>query len=175
MSVGLTLNGRPLRARRQSRGYPACAGHDGGVGSRGRSERNERTERHSPRDLLPQVTPLRVRVVDQPHLPGARPVLERLLAGDRGGDVVVDLEPDERLHAIALREPVRRAGPVLEHAADEVARDADIEHAVRPARHDVDEGAQHGAERAADEAVHASGPNALPRHARAAARVSTTS
>ena len=66
-----------------------------------------------------------------------------LFSPDRGDDLIMGLEPDECLQAIALREALDQPGAVLRHAAHEIGGDADIEHPVRLVRHEVDEGEAH--------------------------------
>src|SRR4051794_4715104 len=52
---------------------------------------------------LVEVVPFRVHAVDEADLPGARPVLDRLLALDRVADVFETLVVDETLEAVAAR------------------------------------------------------------------------
>lgn len=94
--------------------------------------------------LLRQIPPLRVRRLDQLDLPFALPVLDLLLARDRGVHRSGEFEPDERLHAIAVGEAAETAAPVLADALDQVRGDAGVERAMPRARHDIGAGLEVG-------------------------------
>src|SRR5690606_12737024 len=83
-----------------------------------------------PGDQIVEVVPRRVRLLDQPQLPCAVPLLEPLLAGDRVANVVVLLEVDEAVHAVPLREPFGHVVFVHPDPLQEITRDADVEGAV---------------------------------------------
>jgi hypothetical protein len=85
-----------------------------------------------------EVVPLGVHGVDQADLPGAVPGLQTLLAPYGFVDVAVRLVPDEQFQAVAFGEAVGDALLVFPDASAEAVGDADIEHAVAAARHDVD-------------------------------------
>src|SRR5215212_8596362 len=96
-------------------------------------------------DLVP-ILPFGVHGVDEPDLPGARPVLHRALALDRVADVLEALVPDEPPQPVCLREPLDGAGAVLPRAQREVGGHAEIERAVAPIAHQVHPAARrHGA------------------------------
>src|SRR5215212_7787005 len=95
---------------------------------------------------LVQVLPFGVHGVDEPDLPGARPVLHRALALDRVADVLEALVPDEPPQPVCLREPLDGAGAVLPGAQREVGGHAEIERAVAPIAHQIHPAAlRHGA------------------------------
>ena len=76
--------------------------------------------------FLRQVAPFRVRRLDQLNLPFALPILDPLLARDRGVHRPGEFEPDERLHAIAVGEAAETAVAVLADALDQVRGDAGV-------------------------------------------------
>src|SRR5215212_5934864 len=96
-------------------------------------------------DLVP-ILPFGVHGVDEPDLPGARPVLHRALALDRVADVLEALVPDEPPQPVCLREPLDGAGAVLPRAQREIGGHAEIERAVAPIAHQIHPAAlRHGA------------------------------
>lgn len=91
-------------------------------------------------EFLRQIAPFRVRRLDQLDLPFALPVLDLLLARDRGKHRSGEFEPDERLHAIAVGEAAETAVAVLADALDQVRGDAGVECAAARAGHDIGAG-----------------------------------
>ena len=61
-------------------------------------------------DLTGKIRPLRIRFLDQTDLPRSIPLLEALLALDRFVHLRMQLEVDERMHAVLLGEAVYRIG-----------------------------------------------------------------
>ena len=94
--------------------------------------------------FLSQIAPFRVRCLDQVGLPLALPVLDLLLARDRGVHRPGELEPDERFDAIAFGEAVETAVAVLDGALDQVRGDAGVERAVGRAGDYIDAGLEVG-------------------------------
>jgi hypothetical protein len=64
------------------------------------------------------VLPLRIHALDQPHLPGAVPILQSLLPPDSGWHGLVYLVVDEAAHTIALGEPFDQILLVQNRAAN---------------------------------------------------------
>ena len=91
-----------------------------------------------------QVEPVRVGVFDQVDLPGARVVLDGLLALDGRADVGEFLEPDERLHAITASECLAFAVAVLLYGFGQAVGYADIKRAAGLAGEDVGPVSAHG-------------------------------
>ena len=85
-----------------------------------------------------QVMPIAIGRVDQVDLPLPVPVLELLLARDRGDHVAKHLKMDQQVHFVTRRKPRRRRIAVLPKAGDEIGRHADIQRAVVPARQNID-------------------------------------
>ena len=81
---------------------------------------------------------MRVFRFDQVDLPLPPPVLELLLAGNRGEHVAMHLEPDEALYAVLAGKSFERSGPMLPQPHHQVRRYADVKRAVVPAGKDVD-------------------------------------
>ena len=99
-----------------------------------------------------QVMPIAIGRVDQADFPLPVPVLELLLARDRGDHVAEHLKMDQPVHLVARRKPRRRRIAVLPKAGDEIGRHADIQRAIVPARQNIDARVAllpHGPERAA--------------------------
>lgn len=111
---------------------------------RGRyGRRTSRTQRRQPQ-LLGQIAPFGVRRLDQFDLPLALPVLDLLLARDRGVHRPGELEPDKRFDVIMFGEAVETAVAVLVYALDQVRGDAGVERAVACAGGDIDAGLEAG-------------------------------
>src|SRR5262245_44368243 len=91
------------------------------------------------RQLLAQITPLRVRVLDERELPRPTPALQAMLTRARFENGRVLLEIDELVDAVPAGEAGNELAFVLTHPADEIVGDTDIERAIVPARKDVDE------------------------------------
>ena len=69
---------------------------------------------------------MRVALLDQLDLPGAKPFLEALFVGDAGVDGVAAFGPDEAVQTVAAAEVRAGAGAMLLDTRVEVGRDADI-------------------------------------------------
>jgi len=94
--------------------------------------------------FLSQIAPIGVRCLDQLDLPLALPILDLLLARDRGVHRPGEFEPDERLHAIAVGEAAETAVAVLADALGQVRGDAGVERPVPRAGHDIGAGLEVG-------------------------------
>ena len=94
--------------------------------------------RESGVDSLIQIQPIGVVLLDQRQFPGARPVLDVLLALQGVPDVVEFLVVDQSVDTISLCETIGRALPVLPSSAREIVRHADVQGAVPSTGQDVD-------------------------------------
>src|SRR4051794_23414561 len=94
--------------------------------------------RRSLRDRLVQVAPFRILLFDEPDLPIAPPFLELFFAPDRGGGIVIDLEPDQTIDAVSPGEARDDFGLVLMDTADEIPGHAEIERPVSSAGEEID-------------------------------------
>ena len=68
-----------------------------------------------------------IQLFNQPNLPGPSPLLQFLLARNRGCGIVVNFEPDQLVDSTLLREASNRLALVLVHAANDVVRYAEIQ------------------------------------------------
>src|SRR3546814_4772744 len=84
-----------------------------------------------------EVLPLVIAALDQPDLPGAEPLLHRLLTLDRAGDFLVGLDMDQARDAVSSCEAGADALPVLPDAAGGVVGDANVKRPVLAAGKDV--------------------------------------
>ena len=94
-------------------------------------------------EVVVEVSPLRVEILDQLELPGATPAFDLGFASDRIDDIAMFLKPDELMDAIFGSEGRCFTCAVLPDAVDEIAGDAAIECAVSVGGEEVDEGALH--------------------------------
>ena len=117
--------------------------HDECEGGAGPGAEASPTQRRQPQ-FLRQITPLRVRRLDQLDLPLPLPILDLLLARDRGVHRPGEFEPDERFDVIAFGEAVETAVVVLADALDQMRGDAGVERAVVCAGHDIGAGLEVG-------------------------------
>jgi len=85
-----------------------------------------------------KVDPLWILLFNQPNLPGPPPLLQFLLARNRGCGIVVDFKPDQLVDGISFREASNRLALVLVHAANDVVRYAEVERSVSVACEEVD-------------------------------------
>jgi hypothetical protein len=97
-----------------------------------------------------QILPVRVHRFDQPHLPGAWPILDVLFPLDRRHDLVVPLKPDLPFQPIPAREAFDAAGAVFVRPPRDVGRHTHLQCAVLSVRHDVDKSAAHAGKHKAD-------------------------
>src|SRR2546429_111472 len=104
----------------------------------GLSRPSRLVERRLSGDLLIQVSPCRIGLRDETRLPRARPMLHILLALNRIARGREDLKVDELMDVITLRVPFDEAIAMLVDAANEIARDADIDRTARSAREDIE-------------------------------------
>jgi hypothetical protein len=84
-----------------------------------------------------EVLPVRIAALDQPNLPGARPLLHGFLPLDRAGDVLVNLDMHQTGDAISLDEAGAAALPMFPDPPGDIVGDADVEGAVLAAGEDV--------------------------------------
>src|SRR6516225_2144803 len=89
-------------------------------------------------ELLIKIVPAWVSRQDELDFPGARPVLQVVLALDSAADAIVALGPDKTLQAVLFREAIGHALAVLPYTAREIAGYPDVKSPVRSVRHDVD-------------------------------------
>ena len=81
-------------------------------------------------NVVIETPPLRVGSLDKLKFPCPAPFLEVFLARDRRRHRFVELEVNETVHPIAVREPVKCFGPVRPNPLGNVAGYADIQRAV---------------------------------------------
>src|SRR4051812_28420402 len=86
--------------------------------------------------------------VNQPDLPGARPMFDGLLALDCRADVIVMLIVDEQFEPVLFGETVDETLSVLVGALWQQARHPGVKDAVAPARHHIDPATRHPASKA---------------------------
>lgn len=84
-------------------------------------------------NLLAEVLPLGIPLLDEPQLPRAVPLLQLLLARDCLPHVLVELEAHEDVDTVPLREPLGCVSPVLPDARTQVAGHGGLESAVAAA------------------------------------------
>jgi len=100
------------------RDKPANPGHDGAVSQHPAMQSDER---------VVEVIPIGIHCMDEPHLPGARPMFDCLLALDGITDVVEVLIIDETFQPVAFCESLDDSFAVLERAVRQIAGDASVE------------------------------------------------
>src|SRR6266851_2566718 len=88
--------------------------------------------------IISQVTPVRVELLDQRDLPGAPPPLHRMLACPRFENRLECLEIDELVDLIFPGEARNELSFVLGQASREIVGDANIERPVAPTCENVD-------------------------------------
>jgi hypothetical protein len=91
-------------------------------------------------DSWPKIFPVRVLHLDQLDLPATIPLLQLLLSHDRGLQVAMQLERNEPVDRIALREAVDYMTPVLPSPTDKVASDTDVQCFRAPIRKHIGRG-----------------------------------
>jgi len=89
------------------------------------------------------VPPLLIALFDQVDFPSSAPPLEAFLPHDRIGHRLMKLDVTQPVDSIFLAESFEDTSPVLPHAPNDVARDADIKGAIALACQDVDAGSFH--------------------------------
>src|SRR5580704_7264555 len=89
---------------------------------------------------------MRVVSLDQLPLPSPPPLLDLLLAFQRGLSLLMRLVPNKLVHAVAQRETGNDFVLMLPDTLEQVGCEADIERAVRLARQNVDEKHRAGGE-----------------------------
>ena len=91
-----------------------------------------------PDDFPPQIPPIRIPLSYQPLLPIATPLLDPLFARNGELDVVVWLEPNERLAPMRLGKAGDQSFAIFRGAAQQVVGHAGIERAAFAIGHNVD-------------------------------------
>lgn len=91
-------------------------------------------------EILGEIAPGWVGLVDQIVLPGARPAFHAFFAQNRGVHRVVGFEPDQPLDAVQVGEPSDQAFVVLIDARQQVGRYARVQRTVGRLCEDVDAG-----------------------------------
>jgi hypothetical protein len=81
-------------------------------------------------NVVTKATPGFIFLGNKPRLPSSWPMLNILLALDRLIGGIVNLKMHQAIYLIALRKTIDHLTFVLIYAADEIARDADIERAA---------------------------------------------
>src|SRR5215467_4480830 len=90
------------------------------------------------RQLIVEVTPLRIMVLNQFKLPGAPPFLDPLFAEDGIGHGPVKFGKDQPVDSVVLHKAGHCIRPMLPDAANEIVGDAGIKRTVAFARKDID-------------------------------------
>ena len=85
-----------------------------------------------------KVSPVQVLLLDQIDLPRSVPVLELLLARDRGDHVAIDFEMNQAVDFVTPGKSRQRIIAMLPKPTDQIRGYAHIKRAVVPARKDVD-------------------------------------
>src|SRR5262249_3538428 len=85
-----------------------------------------------------QIVPIGIHRMDQPDLPGARPVLDCLLTLNCVANIVKVLVVDKALKPVTLREPFDHAFTMLKRAVWQIAGDAGVENAIASIGHEVE-------------------------------------
>jgi hypothetical protein len=98
---------------------------------------------HVLRKFIEQIPPIGILPVNQPHLPRARPVFNRLLALNGGTNIVIQLKINEVLQAILIREATPQTAAMFAATADEIAGNADVKRAIATIGHYVNKAASH--------------------------------
>ena len=78
------------------------------------------------RNLGEEIVPIRIQRLDERQLLRSRSAFDLLLAGNGFRHRSMELEPNQQLAAISLREAVKGAFPMLPGAMDEAGRYAGI-------------------------------------------------
>ena len=81
-------------------------------------------------NLIEEVTPIRIELLNQLDLPRPAPFLELLFARDGAARIGVELGIDEMVDVVSGRESLQPLLPMHNRPAEQVARDADVELAV---------------------------------------------
>jgi hypothetical protein len=92
---------------------------------------------------LVQIVPFGIHLVNQPHFPGSRPVLDVLFTLDCQPDVIELFVIDQPFQSVSFCEAVGDSIAMLEHTSRQIIRDAGIENAVAPIRHEINPAPRH--------------------------------
>ena len=95
--------------------------------------------------LSVEVIPLRVALMDQPHLPRPRPMLDVFLSLNGSANVVMTFDENQPLQAMSLAKAFCNAVTMLLNPTRQIGGHANIKRAIGPVRHDVNPTAGHGA------------------------------
>ena len=88
--------------------------------------------------LLEEVVPMRIGLLDQIELQFALVLLDRFFALDRLDDQLMWLVPDQALETVGRCKAGKRAVHVLGDARDQIGSHADVERATPPVGHHAD-------------------------------------
>src|SRR3546814_11708069 len=88
--------------------------------------------------------PRGIAALDQPDLPGAGPLLHRLLTLDRAGDFLAGLDMDQARDAVSSCEAGADVLPVLPNAEGDVVCDANVKSPVLAECQDTSDGIRAG-------------------------------
>jgi hypothetical protein len=91
-----------------------------------------------PGNLIIQIFPLRVHLIDEPQLPCAIPLLQLFLARNCGQWCCSDFVPHQLMDIVLFGEALDGVGFVFPYAANEIICNADVECAVAFTGKDVD-------------------------------------
>jgi hypothetical protein len=86
---------------------------------------------------LVEIIPFGIEGVDEPDLPGSRPMFHRFLFLDRGADIVENFIIDQVLESVSPREAVDQAFAMFETPLRQIAGDAGVKYSVAPTAHHV--------------------------------------
>ena len=84
-----------------------------------------------------KITPIRIGSLDKLDLPCSLPCLDRLFPTDRGLHRIVQLIPDQIMHAVALGETLNEVLPMLPNAASQPRSNSYVQGRVSPICKDV--------------------------------------
>ena len=82
------------------------------------------------RQIVVQISPISVRLQDQSYFPSARIGLDVLFSLDRVADVLIALDVNQPLEAMAACKTLDRALAMFEGATGDIARDPDVKDTV---------------------------------------------
>src|SRR5580765_1447388 len=88
-------------------------------------------------DRVVEILPFRIVLKDQSDFPLSWPMLDVVLALDRGLDFFVALEIDEQLDAVLLRETGHEPFAMLVDSSHEIIRHTDVQNSIGRACQDV--------------------------------------
>ena len=84
-----------------------------------------------------EIIPLRICGMNESHLPGSRPMLDRLFALNGISNIVKALCINQSLQAVVSCKSVNKAVPMFVGSPRQVTCDADVQDAVAPIGHEI--------------------------------------